>query len=164
MKEGRGYWRVMADLNPSLIDESSKDKEAFLVALKKVAGVHYEEGIAQGERYFYIPVLGRHRGVSHFYLEEFNSGDFEADKTFVLAIGQSVIECYMTMAADKLLAYPTFSHEEKMRQLDYHTLYLFQVLTLDRGTTSGLLVHDQNDIGIMGSIPFISTETFWLHG
>ena len=39
------------------------------------------------------------------------------------------------------------------RQLAYHTLYLFQVLTLDRGTTSGLLVHDQNDLGIMGSLP-----------
>jgi coproporphyrinogen III oxidase len=26
-------------------------------------------------------------------------------------------------------------------------------LTLDRGTTSGLLVHSQNDVGIMGSIP-----------
>ena len=37
--------------------------------------------------------------------------------------------------------------------MDYHTLYLFQVLTLDRGTTSGLLSHDQNDVGIMGSIP-----------
>ena len=43
--------------------------------------------------------------------------------------------------------------EEKKEQLAYHTLYLFQVLTLDRGTTSGLLVHDQNDVGIMGSIP-----------
>jgi hypothetical protein len=28
-----------------------------------------------------------------------------------------------------------------------------QVLTLDRGTTSGLLVHDQNDLGILGSLP-----------
>ena len=39
------------------------------------------------------------------------------------------------------------------RQIDYHTLYLYQVLTLDRGTTSGLLVHDQNDLGTMGSLP-----------
>jgi len=31
--------------------------------------------------------------------------------------------------------------------------YLFQVLTLDRGTTSGLLVHNNNDQGIMGSLP-----------
>ena len=30
--------------------------------------------------------------------------------------------------------------------------YLFQVLTLDRGTTSGLLIHNQNDVGIMGSL------------
>jgi coproporphyrinogen III oxidase len=35
----------------------------------------------------------------------------------------------------------------------YHTVYLFQVLTLDRGTTSGLLVHGDNDVGILGSLP-----------
>ncbi|MEM6930910.1 MAG: coproporphyrinogen III oxidase, partial [Myxococcota bacterium] len=35
----------------------------------------------------------------------------------------------------------------------YHTVYLFQVLTLDRGTTSGLLVHRDNDVGILGSLP-----------
>ena len=39
------------------------------------------------------------------------------------------------------------------RQLNYHTLYFFQVLTLDRGTTSGLLIHNQNDVGILGSLP-----------
>jgi coproporphyrinogen III oxidase len=43
--------------------------------------------------------------------------------------------------------------ENYKKQQAYHTLYLFQVLTLDRGTTSGLLVHDQNDVGIMGSLP-----------
>jgi coproporphyrinogen III oxidase len=26
-------------------------------------------------------------------------------------------------------------------------------LTLDRGTTSGLLIHNENDVGIMGSLP-----------
>ena len=45
------------------------------------------------------------------------------------------------------------SQEDFQQQLNYHTLYLFQVLTLDRGTTSGLLIHNQNDVGIMGSIP-----------
>ena len=47
----------------------------------------------------------------------------------------------------------TFSVQDIKKQLDYHTLYLFQVLTLDRGTTSGLLVHNENDTGIMGSLP-----------
>ena len=27
------------------------------------------------------------------------------------------------------------------------------MLTLDRGTTAGLLIHDQNDVGVLGSLP-----------
>lgn len=153
MRDGEGYWRVMADLNPSLIGESDEDKKRFSEMLKKVTGELYEEGAAQGDRYFYIPVLGRHRGVSHYYLEGYNSGNFEEDKAFVLEVGESVIDKYIEIISKKLKDYPTFRDEEKEEQLAYHTLYLFQVLTLDRGTTSGLLVHDQNDVGIMGSIP-----------
>jgi coproporphyrinogen III oxidase len=153
MRDGEGYWRVMADLNPSLIGESDADKKRFSEMLKKVTGELYEEGAAQGDRYFYIPVLGRHRGVSHYYLEGYNSGNFAEDKAFVLEVGESVIDTYIEIISKKLMDYPTFTGEEKEEQLAYHTLYLFQVLTLDRGTTSGLLIHDQNDVGIMGSIP-----------
>jgi coproporphyrinogen III oxidase len=153
MRDGEGYWRVMADLNPSIIGESDADKKHFSEMLKKVTGELYEEGAAQGDRYFYIPVLGRHRGVSHYYLEGYNSGNFEEDKAFVLEVGERVIDKYIEIISKKLMDYPTFTDEEKEEQLAYHTLYLFQVLTLDRGTTSGLLVHDQNDVGIMGSIP-----------
>jgi coproporphyrinogen III oxidase len=153
MRDGEGYWRVMADLNPSIIGESESDKERFSNTLKQVTGELYEEGAAQGDRYFFIPVLGRHRGVSHYYLEGYNSGNFEEDKAFVLEVGERVIDTYIAIISAKLAAYPTFTQEDKEEQLAYHTLYLFQVLTLDRGTTSGLLVHDQNDVGIMGSIP-----------
>ncbi|NOR54641.1 MAG: coproporphyrinogen III oxidase [Sulfurovum sp.] len=153
MRDGKGYWRVMADLNPSLLSESEKDKEMFSAMLKNVTGKHYEEGKAQGDRYFNIPVLSRTRGVSHYYLENYNSGDFEVDKAFAQKVGEAVIDCYCDIVASKLDAYPSYSQEDKEEQLAYHTLYLFQVLTLDRGTTSGLLVHDQNDVGIMGSIP-----------
>jgi len=153
MRDGAGYWRVMADLNPSIIGESDLDKKIFSSTLKEVTGMLYEEGAAQGDRYFNIPVLGRHRGVSHYYLEGYNSGNFEADKAFVSEVGEAVIDRYIAIISDKLALYPTFTQEDKEEQLAYHTLYLFQVLTLDRGTTSGLLVHDQNDVGIMGSIP-----------
>ena len=153
MRDGNGYWRIMADLNPSIIGESRKDKKHFSQMLEKVTGELYEEGAAQGDRYFYIPVLRRHRGVSHYYLEGYNSGDFDADKAFVRNIAERVIDTYISIVSEKLDAYPTFTPEEREEQLAYHTLYLFQVLTLDRGTTSGLLIHDQNDVGIMGSIP-----------
>lgn len=154
MKNGNGYWRLMADLNPSLLSESTEDKKRFDAMLKESSGHYYEEGIEQGDKYFYIPALNRHRGVSHFYLEGFNSGDFNADTEFAYSFGTAVIDRYIEIITDKLSSYGhAYSDADRAEQLEYHTLYLFQVLTLDRGTTSGLLIHNQNDVGIMGSIP-----------
>lgn len=100
-----------------------------------------------------VPALGRHRGVSHFYLENFNSGDAEADMAFAKKFGDMMINVYGAIVFEALENVSEPIEKELEEQLAYHTLYLFQVLTLDRGTTSGLLIHDQNDIGILGSIP-----------
>jgi len=151
MRNGKGYWRIMGDLNPSL--KNDVFQRDFEMALDRAAGEYYEEGRVQGDRYFNIPVLGRTRGVSHFYLENFNTGDFEADRTFAYEVGKGIIDAYIGITLQALQYYVGYTADEKQTQLDYHTLYLFQVLTLDRGTTSGLMVHNQNDVGIMGSIP-----------
>ncbi len=153
MKNGQGYWRLMADLNPSLA-MNFVAKEMFTNMLKEAAGEKYlEEGLAQGNRYFDIPVLKRTRGVAHFYLENFNDKDFETDKAYVEQFAKKVIDVYIEIVQKALEENSSYTQEEREIQIDYHTLYLFQVLTLDRGTTSGLLVHNQNDVGIMGSIP-----------
>ena len=151
MREGKNYWRIMADLNPSLTNDVFK--RDFEIALDKSANEYYVEGRIQGDRYFNIPVLNRTRGASHFYLEDFNTGNFEVDRTFAENFGKNIIDAYIGIVLQSLQYHVGYTAEEKALQLDYHTLYLFQVLTLDRGTTSGLLVHDQNDLGIMGSIP-----------
>ncbi len=152
LRDGKGYWRLMADLNPSIITDVSK--RTFDIMLESASGEKYsKEGKAQGERYFNIPVLGRRRGVSHFYQEGFNTGDFETDRAYVEQFAKKVVDAYIGIIVQALQNHITFTKEEKQEQLNYHTLYFFQVLTLDRGTTSGLLVHDQNDVGIMGSIP-----------
>lgn len=151
LKDGSGYWRMMADLNPSISNDS--DKEVFRDAIKSVSGSYFEEGEAQGDRYFYIPVLKRHRGVAHFYLENFNSGDYENDIKMAKSLGETVIRTYTKIIADAIETRIEISKEAREQQLAYHTLYLLQVLTLDRGTTSGLMVHNQNDVGILGSIP-----------
>ena len=151
MREGKGYWRIMADLNPSL--KNDVFQRDFEMALDRAADTYYEEAEEQGDRYFYIPSLERTRGVSHFYLENFNTGDFKEDKDFAVKVGKATIDAYIGIVVQAIQYYATYSAEEKTTQLEYHTLYLFQVLTLDRGTTSGLLIHDQNDVGIMGSIP-----------
>ena len=152
MKEGTGYWRMMGDLNPSI--PVTSDREAFETAFKDAVGPKlYEYGTEQGGRYFYIPALGRHRGVAHFYLEEFGNQDFAADFALAQRFGQALIDAYGSIV-DRILRNPVpISASDWRQQLDYHTLYFLQVLTLDRGTTSGLLVHDENDVGILGSLP-----------
>jgi len=151
MKDGQGYWRMMADLNPSLFNE--EDKAAFDKVLKESTPEFYEEASAQGDKYFNIPALGRHRGVSHFYLENFKTGDKEADLKMAKSLVENVIDAYVKIIKNQIETNAQVSQEDKDKQLAYHTLYLFQVLTLDRGTTSGLLVHNENDVGILGSIP-----------
>jgi len=150
-KNGSGYWRMMADLNPSLSNQ--EDRERFSAALRHAAPAQFEEATAQGDRYFYIPVLERHRGVVHFYLENYGSNDFQADLDLAKRIGETAIDRYSEILAGSIRDVSEPSKEETAAQLAYHTLYFFQVLTLDRGTTMGLLVHDQNDVGIMGSLP-----------
>jgi len=149
LKSGAAYWRIMADLNPSLPDDV--DAAAFREALRSAAPVQAQEAFAQGERYFWIPALQRHRGVVHFYLEAFDTGDFDADRQLAERVIRSAIDTYGQILGSRL-SLPVDA-EARRAQLAYHTVYLFQVLTLDRGTTSGLLVHRDNDVGILGSLP-----------
>lgn len=150
-KEETGYWRIMADLNPS--HPNADETQSFRDVLRQAAGPHFEYAEEQGAQYFWIPTLRRHRGSAHFYLENFRDGGFDADTQFAAQVARDVIDWYAARLGT--LAHKPRSVEEggTRRQLAYHTAYFFQVLTLDRGTTSGLLVHDQNDVGILGSLP-----------
>lgn len=162
-KDGNSYWRIMADLNPSI--ENMEDKEIFDECLKQISKENYEEGTKQGEKYFFIPALNRHRGISHFYLENYKTEDKQKDFDFALEFGKTVIDIYADIISNAFETRKTFSVQDIKKQLDYHTLYLFQVLTLDRGTTSGLLIHNENDVGIMGSLPkFVNKKllTSWI--
>ncbi len=151
MRDGSGYWRVMADLNPAIPDPA--DTALFVQALRAAAPGVSDDAAAQGDRYFHIPALARHRGVAHFYLEQYATGDVEADRALARAVGEAAIDAHAAIVSGALRRSAAPSDDERAAQLAYHTLYLFQVLTLDRGTTSGLLVHDQNDVGILGSLP-----------
>lgn len=151
LKSGKNYWRLMADLNPSLPDPA--DQLHFENALRAVKPELFDSACQQGQKYFYIPSHQRHRGISHYYLENFTLDDFEAEMQFAEAFAHAVINTYLDIICAQLTQHPRFGAPEAEQQLRYHSLYFFQVLLLDRGTTAGLLVHDQNDIGILGSLP-----------
>ena len=163
LKSGQGYWRIMADLNPAIANED--DKHRFIEILQNASGALYEEASQQGNQYFFIPALNRHRGIAHFYLEQFDSGNWTDDCELADRFGREVIAgyCEMFYANQKTTAQVT--EAQKHQQREYHTLYFLQVLTLDRGTTSGLLTHSNNDIGILGSLPRVIDKnllTRWL--
>lgn len=163
LKSGRGYWRIMADLNPSIPNDEFRER--FLEVLKSNSGEHFKKALSEGEKYFYIPTLKRHRGVAHFYLEEFSCGDFKQDLNFCETLIKAVMDLYPTFISKAVHTRPDSSPSDLKSQLDYHTLYFLQVLTLDRGTTAGLLVHDQNDLGTLGSLPSHVDKTlleYWL--
>jgi len=151
LRSGKNYWRLMADLNPAINNES--DTKKFNQSLQKISGKYYQQAKKQGDEYFYIPTLQAHRGASHFYLEGFNpeeSDGLEFAKQFI----HNVIDNYIAILSHHLSQSTIpVTEEQKQAQLDYHTLYFYQVLTLDRGTTAGLLAHNQNDVGTLGSLP-----------
>lgn len=150
-KDGQGYWRMMADLNPAMISDGLADD--LLAVWQQASPEHYNSALSQGDRYFYIPSLDRHRGIAHYYLEAFHSGDWEADAQLAQRLITGTIDTYAQILIRQWAAHPTFSEADRAAQLAYHSLYFLQVLTLDRGTTSGLLVHSENDTGILGSLP-----------
>ena len=154
MRSGRGTWRLMADLNPANPDPA--DGKTFSEALARVAPEQVEHARAQGDKYFYIPSLERHRGQVHFYLEGFATDSPPSDFQLAKSFGECVIDTYAVIVGNKLESHRESgppSDAERAAQLAYHSTYFLQVLTLDRGTTSGLLVHGDNDVGILGSLP-----------
>ncbi len=151
LRSGRAYWRLMADLNPAIPDQVAT--ASFTAALRDAAPELAELARSQGDRYFWIPALGRHRGVTHFYLEDHATGDPDADEALARRVGAAATGTYARLLDEALRRATPITADDRARQLAYHTLYLFQVLTLDRGTTAGLLIHDQNDVGILGSLP-----------
>ena len=146
------YWRIMADLNPPIPNDCQT--EIFEKIFIDLAPEHYKKAFLNGNQYFYIPSLERHRGVLHFYLEKYKSGNFVEDLRFAEKIGINVITTYLSFLNSNKLISKSIDDNEDTR-IAYNTLYFFQVVTLDRGTTAGILAHDQNDVGILGSLPNI---------
>jgi len=145
----KGYWRIMADLNPS--NPVDADTALFVQTLQKFGGKYADEAMQEGDTYFYIPQLMRHRGVAHFYQEAFSLDSFDEEASYVEPLTRAVIAQYTALVTSHLS--DAIEDNVRLAQRFYHTLYLFQVLLLDRGTIAGLVVHDENDLGILGSLP-----------
>jgi len=121
-KEGNGHWRIMVDLNPSMVDRVTQRE--FGRMLEEVSCDYYEEGTLQGGCYFDIPMLGRTKRVSHFILKISTAATLII-LVFAKRFGERVIDTYIGIVLKVLGYYRTYYAAEKVQQLRYHTLYLF---------------------------------------
>ena len=170
-KKSTPYWRMIADLNPAIESGQTENAERFKGAVssaimesvpkekKRVDGEYlFRFATEFGNKYFYVPVLKRFRGVFHFfapYVSPSIGVSSAESKAMAERLSMNVISTYVKIAQQELRLHPhgSLTTKDYDRQLFYHTLYFFQVITLDRGTTHGLLAHDQNDIGTLASLP-----------
>ena len=157
--EGEPSWKLIADLDPAVMNESSFDKNIFSEAIKTSVGNFYDEGILKGDEYSFIPEVGRHRGVFHYCLEAYHTKNLEEGKAFVLALFETAIDAYVSIFSTKQMLQSTYTDEKKDEQLAYHTLYFFHLLMKDKDTISALLTCAQNNISVLASLPsFINRD------
>ena len=142
------YWRMIADLNPSRSSPSSL--VVFQDAIQHCSPAHLQQGLYEravefGDRYFYIPALRRHRGASHFFIGKLKeTQDVEHEDALKLAscLAEAAIKAYTHVVQKEIDSNPSVTVTDRIAQLSYHTMYTFQVLTLDRGSCSCVRARD----------------------
>lgn len=155
----RMFWTPQAwwfgggsDLNPCI--EYPEDTAHFHALQQAYLDPHgadlYPKLKAWADEYFYVPHRNRARGVGGIFMDDRNSGDWEADFALTQDIGRAFLPAYVPLV-EKRRAQP-WSEADKDAQLVHRGLYAEYNLVYDRGTKFGLATgHDAN--AVLMSLP-----------
>ncbi|SHI77425.1 oxygen-dependent coproporphyrinogen oxidase [Wenxinia saemankumensis] len=141
-----------ADLNPALeYDEDTADFHAVLKAHLDPHGAgEYPRLKAWADEYFFIPHRNRARGVGGIFMDDRNTGDWEADFALTQDIGRAFLPAFLPLV-DRRRGMD-WGEAEKEAQLIHRGLYAEYNLVYDRGTKFGLATgHDAN--AVLMSLP-----------
>ena len=141
-----------SDLNPCI--EYAEDTAHFHAVQKSHLDphdpAHYPRLKAWADEYFYIPHRNRARGVGGIFLDDHNSGDWQADFALIQDIGRAFLPAFVPLT-QKRRDQP-WSEADKEAQLVHRGLYAEYNLVYDRGTKFGLETgHDAN--AVLMSLP-----------
>lgn len=148
-----GWWfGGGSDLNPCI--EYAEDTAHFHGQQKAHCDRHdpghYPRFKAWADEYFFVPHRGRARGVGGIFLDDFNSGDWDADFAFIQDVGRAFLPAFVPLV-EKRRVQP-YSEADKDAQLIHRGLYAEYNLVYDRGTKFGLETgHDAN--AVLMSLP-----------
>ncbi|MBJ6372473.1 oxygen-dependent coproporphyrinogen oxidase [Sedimentitalea arenosa] len=141
-----------SDLNPCI--EYDEDTEHFHATQKDHLDphglAHYPRLKAWADEYFFIPHRGRARGVGGIFMDDYCTGDWEADFSLTQDIGRAFLPAFLPIVEKRRVQ--DFGEAEKDRQLVHRGLYAEYNLVYDRGTKFGLETgHDAN--AVLMSLP-----------
>ena len=141
-----------SDLNPCI--EYDEDTEHFHATQKAYLDPHgadlYQRLKEWADEYFYIAHRHRARGVGGIFMDDRNTGDWEADFALTQDIGRAFLPAFAPLT-EKRRVQP-WDEADKDAQLIHRGLYAEYNLVYDRGTKFGLATgHDAN--AVLMSLP-----------
>ena len=147
-----------SDLNPCL--EYDEDTAHFHATQKAHLDPHdealYPALKAWADEYFYVPHRHRARGVGGIFMDNRNTGDWEADFALTQDIGRAFLPAYVPLVEKRRVQ--TWTEADKDAQLVHRGLYAEYNLVYDRGTKFGLATgHDAN--AVLMSLPPLAKWT-----
>ncbi|MEY8837823.1 oxygen-dependent coproporphyrinogen oxidase [Cribrihabitans sp. XS_ASV171] len=141
-----------SDLNPCIeYDEDTAHFHATQKAHLDPHGTgHYPRLKEWADEYFYIPHRKRARGVGGIFMDDYCTGDWEADFALTQDIGRAFLPAFVPLVEKRRVQ--GFSDTDKDAQLIHRGLYAEYNLVYDRGTKFGLATgHDAN--AVLMSLP-----------
>ncbi len=149
-----GWWfGGGSDLNPCI--EYAEDTAAFHAVQKQQCDKHdpayYPRFKAWADEYFYIPHRNRARGVGGIFLDDHNTGDWDADFAFIQDVGRAFLMAFLPVT-EKRRNTP-WTEADKDTQLVHRGLYAEYNLVYDRGTKFGLETGHNADAVLMSLPP-----------
>ena len=141
-----------SDLNPCI--EYEEDTQHFHATQREHLDPHdaelYPKLKAWADEYFYVPHRNRARGVGGIFMDDHNSGDWEADFSLTQDIGRAFLPAYIPLVRKRRTQ--EWDGADKDAQLVHRGLYAEYNLVYDRGTKFGLETgHDAN--AVLMSLP-----------
>lgn len=142
-----------SDLNPCI--EYPEDTAHFHAEQRRKLDPHGTEIYPAlkdwADEYFYIPHRNRARGVGGVFMDDRNTGDWEADFALTQDIGRAFLPAYLPLV-EKRRAQP-WDEADKDTQLIHRGLYAEYNLVYDRGTKFGLATGHDADAVLMSLPP-----------
>ena len=142
-----------SDLNPCI--EYDADTAHFHATQKAHldphGAAHYPRLKDWADEYFYIPHRKRARGVGGIFMDDYCTGDWQADFALTQDIGRAFLPAFVPLVQTRRVQ--GFDDADKNTQLVHRGLYAEYNLVYDRGTKFGLETGHDPDAVLMSLPP-----------